>query len=438
VTSFDDTVTAFLYGLRMTESGGNYTATTRLSSASGAYQYLDSTWGHYGGYARAKDAPRAVQDAKARADIIGKWNKYHDWASVAASWMYPAWATHKELWGGAPTPGNMVMQKYVDRILGYAKLPAATQGGSGGGGAVAPTTTQYDAATLAARYGYAAAFFQSNPELQSLINQATAGQWTPEEFQARLQNTNWFKANSEQMRKWAALNAGDPAEADRQRIQREHDIEQKFVQMGVQLSLDEINIIAEASLKYGWDDFEVQQAIAAHAKYQAGQPLGGQMEQTREQIYQDLSDYGLNWDDKTVWNWAQEVVAGNTTIDRVKSDMMQTALSKYPGLADQLNAGQTVRQAASAYIDQQAQLLELDPQSIDIGNDPLLNKALQYRPQTTGSSTSANANAQPGVMPLWQFSQTVKQDPRWMKTDNARNSLMDTGTRVLRDLGLAA
>jgi hypothetical protein len=431
MSSFDDQVTAILYGLRMTESGGNYSATTRLSSASGAYQYLDSTWNHYGGYARAKDAPRAVQDAKARADIIGKWNKYHDWQEVAASWMYPAWATKKNLWGSAPTSGNMVMQKYVDRIMSYAGNPQGG-GGSSGGGATAPTTTTYDAATLAARYGYASAFFGSDPELKSLIDQATRQQWTSEEFTARLQNTNWYKSHSEADRKWQAIITGDPAEADRQRIQREHDIEQQFVTMGVQLGVDDINRIAEASLRYGWSQFEIQQAIASHASYQEGQPLGGQMEQVREQLYQNMADYGIHWDDKTVWAWTQEVVAGNTTPERVKSEMAQTAMSKYPGLAEQLNAGQSVRQAASAYIDQQAQLLEIDPQSIDLGNDPLLSRALQYRQQGTA------ANAAPGVMPLWQFSQTVKQDPRWKRTDNARNSLMDTGTRVLRDLGLVA
>lgn len=61
----------FLSCVRAHESGGNYAAQNPRSTASGAYQFLDSTWrtvsarsGHPG-YARAAHAPWHVQDAVA-------------------------------------------------------------------------------------------------------------------------------------------------------------------------------------------------------------------------------------------------------------------------------------------------------------------------------------------------------------------------------------
>ena len=48
------------------ESGGDYHAVNCSSTASGKYQVLDSTWNNFGNYARAVDAPPAIQDEWAR------------------------------------------------------------------------------------------------------------------------------------------------------------------------------------------------------------------------------------------------------------------------------------------------------------------------------------------------------------------------------------
>lgn len=49
------------------ESHGNPTAENPRSTASGLWQFLDSTWAGYGGYSHASHAPPSVQNAKAAA-----------------------------------------------------------------------------------------------------------------------------------------------------------------------------------------------------------------------------------------------------------------------------------------------------------------------------------------------------------------------------------
>ena len=69
----------FLACVRRHESGGNYQAKNPVSTASGAYQFLNSTWrtmsaraGH-GGYPTARSAPPHIQDAVAVYTVNSGW-----------------------------------------------------------------------------------------------------------------------------------------------------------------------------------------------------------------------------------------------------------------------------------------------------------------------------------------------------------------------------
>jgi hypothetical protein len=77
-----------------------------------------------------------------------------------------------------------------------------------------------------------------------------------------------------------------------------------------------------------------------------------------------------------------------------------------------------------------ANTLEISPDQMTV-KDPLIQQALQYRPP------GADPKSAPGIMPIWEFQQRVKEDPRWMKTTNARDDMVGAGVQVLRDMGLA-
>lgn len=65
----------------------DYSAQNRTSTASGGYQFLDSTWGGYGGYAKARLAPPAVQEQKAFETFMARGTQ--PWASSYFCWQSP-------------------------------------------------------------------------------------------------------------------------------------------------------------------------------------------------------------------------------------------------------------------------------------------------------------------------------------------------------------
>lgn len=110
---------AILAAIRTFESGGDYTAESASSTASGAYQFLDSTWGGYGGYARAKDAPPPVQDAAAAELATRILNANNgDVSTVPVSW-YLGHVPVGEDWDIVPAIGSNTLtpREYQARWL---------------------------------------------------------------------------------------------------------------------------------------------------------------------------------------------------------------------------------------------------------------------------------------------------------------------------------
>jgi hypothetical protein len=142
--------------IRTLESGGDYTAKAAGSSASGAYQFIDTTWAGYGGYAEAWLAPPAVQDAKASINVSAVLAGQHgDVTAVPVVWYIghlPAEGSPE--WDEVPYPsaGNVLtprqyqakwMAVYSGLARGASPPSSVTSEGTHGGGpgCSASTTT---------------------------------------------------------------------------------------------------------------------------------------------------------------------------------------------------------------------------------------------------------------------------------------------------------
>lgn len=150
---YDGPIDTILATIRHLESGDDYIAEAAGSTASGAYQFIDSTWNGYGGYRHAADAPPNVQDARA-IDLVQQTLDEHDGnvTAVPVVWYIGHLpAADSPVWDRIPAPAagstltpREYQSKWIEqfqRLLGDDPDDAnvvAVEPGSCVGGSITP------------------------------------------------------------------------------------------------------------------------------------------------------------------------------------------------------------------------------------------------------------------------------------------------------------
>jgi peptidoglycan hydrolase-like protein with peptidoglycan-binding domain len=329
------------------------------------------------------------------------------------------------------------------------------------------STNGSGALALAAELGISQNLFNLDPSLQNVLSQAqqlglqdnAAGK---AQFQALLQNTQWYKTHSAAARDYLALGATDPATQQAKFLTALGTIIKTAQSMGVSIDTNEQWRLAQDVAMYGLSDNEIQLAIGRQLKTNpnaqyGGDPssgLGAQIDQLRKMS----ADYGYPVSTAQLNVAAQEILSGKSTLQTWTNSLKNYAKGMFPALSSAIDEGQTVKDAAAPYLTTYQNTLELDPNAIDLSKDATLRKALNYQtPQstipnhnaattplkiartptkTTVTGPTADKTPTSSLMPLWQFENTLKQDPRWLKTQQANDSLLQSGSQVLKDFGL--
>ena len=94
------------------------------------------------------------------------------------------------------------------------------------------------------------------------------------------------------------------------------------------------------------------------------------------------------------------------------------AKTYFPALADKIDKGYTVKQLLSPYIQTRANVLEEDPEMVDI-------KSLQ-----------AIAKDPKNLMNLYDYEVSLRQDPKWRFTKNAQDSMSSVASGIAKMFGL--
>jgi myosin heavy subunit len=193
-------------------------------------------------------------------------------------------------------------------------------------------------------------------------------------------------------------------------------------ELGVELTDGQINSLGYDYASGNIDATTVKSRIASTGNINFAT---GEAAKTIDSLKATAASYGVSYDPSWYNQSAKDILTGKVDNDTVAQQLKELAKSRYPSLAKQIDAGYTVKQVASPYLQSMANILEINPNDITM-EDPTIKQAF----------TSLNADGQPSTKALWQFEQDLKQDPRWRFTKNAQTDLMGTARKVLQDFGL--
>lgn len=153
----------------------------------------------------------------------------------------------------------------------------------------------------------------------------------------------------------------------------------------------------------------------------------GKAADTVNNLRQTANAYGIDYNEDWYKTTVANILSGKAAQETFDEKMRQDAKSRYPSLAAQIDAGYTVQSIASPYINAMSQILEINPESINL-NDPMIQQSLVYM----------GPDGTPSQKPIWQMEQDLRKDERWRYTKNAERELMGTGINLLRKYGLVS
>lgn len=292
----------------------------------------------------------------------------------------------------------------------------------------------------ASLYGWSTAVLNSNPELRKLFNAAIAGKYNQQRFVASLRGTNWYKQHSESVRQAQILAKADPTEYKQRVAATASTIGDMYYQItGRAMSGPTASHLAVQAFQLGMNDAQmgdlVRKTVSSATLLRTG-GAGGTLGDSEKQIRQAASDLGISVSNTYVMNAMNNIAWQNTDVTTEISKLRKMSASRYPQYADQINGGGTIKDIAEEYKQLMSKTLEIPDSSIST-TDRHIQAALTYKPATPkeGANNSGHAPTAPSGMPLWQFEQQLKNDPRWLKTKGAQDSVMASARQVLSDMG---
>ena len=326
------------------------------------------------------------------------------------------------------TPGE---KKVAGPVAPKPSTPAAPKTGSG------TVTPAPDTKQLWVDYLTKTFRTLENPaqkmQIDNLFAKAKAGKWTEATFMEALKGTDWWQQTLPSMRSFF-IETNDPRNkstfAEKMLNQTDY-VQQQMEKLGIAIrSIDPVTGkvidntsmvqgIAMEAIQNGWSESQLQEHLATKSEviFTGGGLVGSYVDQLKSQALK----YGVTLD-KNQLNYMQRDLlnpADGKDAQYYLNSIKQQSIDANPWFAASLKEGRTLYDVTSTYRNQMANLLEVAPENIT-WND-LMNKVVNKE------KNAANTFA--------DFTKSVKQDPLWQYTRNAKETYSNMAVDLMKQFG---
>lgn len=262
----------------------------------------------------------------------------------------------------------------------------------------------------------------TDPTLEKAWQAYLAGKM--DEFQTLVLASDFYRNNNAIARQRKTAQTNQPGVYAKDLDAYKISAKKRLIQNGVQWTPG-VEKQVELGYQNGMTEDQIDQLIV---KSGSMGKLGGNTMSTVSSLQSYANAYGVGnllnssyWDTKST-----ALFAGETTADDIMNDIKNLSASAYPAYAEGIKNNVSLSALASNVTSTVANLLELDPDTVDF-NNPLVKRIMGYINPATGKQE---------VMPQWMVDKTVKSTDEWLYTNNARDTIDSLTTKVFSDWGL--
>ena len=277
-------------------------------------------------------------------------------------------------------------------------------------------------------------------EIEKLLDTAKKQNYDEATFMEALKGTTWWQTEYPSFRNFF-LESNDPRNAATfgQKINNKTDaVRQRLEALGIRLNQIDpttgkmmtpeeynkrVNGIILETVKNDWTDAQLDNYLATKSDIIFSG--GGSHGRSVRRITDTAWKYGIELDDRYKKSINQSLL--DTMDGRDESfwyeEMKRQSADLYSPFAEGLNQGRTLYDMTRNYRTQMASLLEMDESSIK------WNDLMKY-------ATKTGVDGKPSKSTFAEFTKSIKNDPLWQYTRNAKETYTNQALSLLRDFGI--